>query len=330
MAFERETAALTDRLRWSLVAAAATPMRSDGQVDAGVCDRYFRHLVSNGADALAVAAHTGRGPHLPASAKAELVRLAGRTGVPVLAGVGAGELEWAEAAAAAGAEALLVFPPDPPEPADGAPGTASEPSAVGDLRDIDAVVAHHDAVWRASGLPLVAFDLYTRPYAPDVLDHLLEHPGVVAFKPARLYDAIACQRGIGAARSRGRLVLTGEDRMLGASLMWGAEGALLGIAAAAVQVTAALVDTFAAAVHTSARDAAARFIDVSAVVDELARVVFRPPYDGYVQRMLWIAADEGAVPEEYAVDLYRPADLDDTEREEVLRVVRLCREQVRK
>ncbi|PSL02055.1 4-hydroxy-tetrahydrodipicolinate synthase [Haloactinopolyspora alba] len=310
---------MTERLRWSLVAAPATPMHADGSVDVDVYGAYVDHLVRTGAGGLAVAAHTGRGERLPTELKAGLVRRAAATGVPVIAGVGstgpdadaAEQAEWAAAAAAAGAEALMVFPP-------------------ADVADVASVLAQHDRLAEAGGLPLLCFDLYTRPYPYDVLTRLLDHPGVVAFKPARLYDAIACQAGIAAARARGRLVLTGEDRMLGPSLMWGAEGALLGIAAAAVPVTAAAVETFAAAVHTSARDAAARFLEVSAVVDELARVSFRPPYDGYVQRMLWVAADEGAIPDEFAVDAYRPPDVDDGERAEVLRVVRQCLEQVRR
>ncbi len=311
----RGAAELTGRLRWSLVAAAATPMRADGSTDPDVCEAYFGHLVRGGAGGLAVAAHTGRGDRLSIATKAELVGRAAALNVPVLAGVGGSaegpehDLEWAARAGAAGADALLVFPPAETDP--------------------DAVVAHHEAVAQASGLPLVAFDLYTRPHPLETLGRVLDLPDVCAFKPARLHDAIACQETIAAARSRGLLVLTGEDRMLGASLMWGAEGALIGLAAAAVQITVAAVETFAAAVHTSNRDAAARFLEVSAIVDEVARVTFRPPYEGYVQRMLWLAADEGTVPAEFAVDPYRPGDLDDAERDEVVRVVRQCRDQVR-
>jgi dihydrodipicolinate synthase/N-acetylneuraminate lyase len=291
-------------------------MRADGSTDVDVCSAYFGQLVRAGAGGLAIAAHTGRGDRLPLATKADLVRRAATFEVPVIAGIGAHadgpghDLEWAATAAAAGADALLVFPPAETDP--------------------DTVVAHHEAIARASGLPLVVFDLYTRPYPPPTLARLLDLASVAAFKPARLHDAIACQEGIAAARARGKLVLTGEDRMLGASLMWGAEGALIGLAAAAVQITVAAVDTFAAAVHTSARDAAARFLEVSAIVDELSRVTFRPPYDAYVQRMLWIAADEGIVPPEFAVDPYRPAELDDAERDEVVRVVRQCRDQVRR
>lgn len=291
-------------------------MRADASTDPDVCSAYFGQLVQAGAGGLAVAAHTGRGDHLAVATKADLVRRAAAFDVPVIAGVGGHadgpghDLEWAATAAASGADALLVFPPAETDP--------------------DAVVAKHEALATASGLPLVAFDLYTRPYAPSTLARVLDLPSVAAFKPARLHDAIACQEGIAAARARGKLVLTGEDRMLGASLMWGAEGALIGLGAAAVQISVAAVETFAAAVHTSARDAAARFLEVSAIVDELSRVTFRPPYDGYVQRMLWIAADEGALPPEFAVDPYRPAELDDAERDEVVRVVRQCRDQVRR
>ncbi|PZF82919.1 dihydrodipicolinate synthase family protein [Jiangella anatolica] len=305
----RNVAELTGRLRWSVVAAAATPMRADGSTDPNVCAAYFGQLVRGGAGGLAIAAHTGRGDRLSVATKSELVRRAATFGVPVLAGVG-DDLEWAAAAGPAGADALLVFPPSATDP--------------------DAVVAHHEAIAAASGLPLVAFDLYTRPHSPETLGRVLDLPAVCAFKPARLHDAIACQETIAAARSRGLLVLTGEDRMLGASLMWGAEGALIGLAAAAVQISVAAVETFAAAVHTSARDAAARFLEVSAIVDEVSRVTFRPPYDGYVQRMMWIAADEGLLPDEFSVDPYRPAELDDAERDEVVRVVRQCRDQVRR
>lgn len=315
---------LTDRLRWSLVAVPPTPTRADGHIDPDVCAAYFRHLAQGGAGALAIAAPAGRRQTLPVDAWSELIRRAAAVGVPAIAGVGdaagrhseAGRSQddsaWAEAAADAGAAALLVRPPD-----------LSHTDA-----GVDALIDHHDALWKVSGLPLIAVDLDSRPYPNEVLATLLDHPGVVALQPARHHDAIACQDDIAAARARGVLVLSGEQRMLGPSLMWGAEGALLGLGGA-TQVVAAAVDTFAAAMHTPARDAAARFLDVSAVVDELARVTFRPPYDASVQRMLWIAEDEGAVPAEFAVDPLRPADLNDTERDEVLRVARQCRERVR-
>lgn len=290
-------AALRDRLRWRLVAAAATPATVDGRVDAGVVDAYLHGLVADGADALAVLAHTGRGPFLSEAVRAEVLRRAGGTGVPVVAGVGGSPGEstrdvcgQAAQAATLGAAGVLVFPP------------ADDP------------LAHHDAVWRASGLPMLVFDLYTRPYRADVLAALLDHPGVAGVKVARLHDAIACQSALAAAHAADRLAITGEDRMFGPSLMWGAQSALVGLAAAAVPVTASVLRAFADKEY-------AEFVAASHRLDQLAEVTFSEPMEGYVQRMLWIAAVEGRIPRDHAIDPYGPG-LSDGDRERVLRVVR--------
>ncbi|MEV4202742.1 dihydrodipicolinate synthase family protein [Micromonospora globbae] len=288
-------AALRDRLRWRLVAATATPVDARRAVDAGVLDRYLRGLVADGADALAVCAHTGRGPYLDAETRDLVVRLAVGTGVPVIVGVGGRPGERTDEVAAQavraadlGAAGVLVFP--------------VEGDAVG----------HHDAVWRAAGLPMLAFDLYVRPYAEPALAELLAHPGVAGVKVARLDDAIACQAALAAAHRAGRLAVTGEDRMFGPSLMWGAEAALVGLAAAAVPVTARVLRAYADKRYDE-------FVAASADLDRLAEVTFTAPMEGYVQRMLWIAAAEGRVPATHAGDPYGPA-LPDGDRERVLTV----------
>ncbi|SCL45125.1 4-hydroxy-tetrahydrodipicolinate synthase [Micromonospora citrea] len=290
-------AALRDRLRWRLVAATATPMDADRTVDAEVLGRYLRGLVVDGADALAVCAHTGRGPYLDAATRDLVVRHAVDTGVPVIVGVGGrpGEhtddvAEQAARAAGLGAAGVMVFPVD------------------GDA------LAHHDAVWRAAGLPMLAFDLYTRPYSPSKLAELLTHPGVAGVKVARLHDALACQAALAAAHRADRLAVTGEDRMFGPSLMWGAQAALVGLAAAAVPVTAAVLRAYADGKHDD-------FVAASARLDRLAEVTFTDPMEGYVRRMLQIAADEGRIPATHAVDPYGPA-LPDGDRERVLTVAR--------
>lgn len=287
-----KAAALREALRWRLIAAAATPMDRDGVVDSGVVAAYYRGLVADGADALAVLAHTGRGPHLPAEARAEVIKVAAGLDVPVIVGVGGRPGETtddvaAEAAQAAslGAAGLLVFAPD------------SDP------------VAHHDALWRTAGLPLIGFDLYARPYPPDVLADLVAYPGVAGLKVARLHDAMACQAARAAARTADRLAITGEDRMFGPSLMWGAESALVGIAAAAVPVTTDVLTSFARG--------DASFVPASARLDRLAGITFTDPMEGYVQRMLWIAADEGRIPARYADDPYGPP-LSEDDRQWVL------------
>lgn len=276
---------LAGRLRGRLIAAAATPMDTDGRVDVAVLDGYLASLVADGAGGLAVCAHTGRGPFLDRATRALVIRRARGLGVPVAVGVA--QPAAAEAAAAAGADALLVFPP------------ATDP------------VGYHDALWRATGVPLLAFDLYTTPYPLGQLRALLAHPGVAGMKAARLHDAIACQDGLTTTRAAGRLAVTGEDRMFGPSLLWGAEAALVGIAAAAVRVSAGVL-----AAYRSSRYG--EFVAGSGQLDALAAATFCPPYDGYVQRMLWIAAAEERIPYGHATDRYAPPGLGEAERERVL------------
>ncbi|SEK95894.1 dihydrodipicolinate synthase family protein [Nonomuraea pusilla] len=278
---------LRDRLRGRLIAAAATPMTTSGRVDLDVVSRYLAGLVSDGAGALAVLAHTGRGPFLPPQVRADVIRIAVALGVPVLVGVGgdAGKgpeqgAGQARAAAELGADGVLVFP------------------SAGDR------VALHEEIWRASGLPMIAFDLYTRPCPPETLRRLLEHPGVAGLKTALLSDAMGCQRAIQLARAAGRLAITGEDRMFGPSLLWGAEAALVGIAAATVQVTAAVMEAYRG-------DGLRSFADASARLDRLAQATFTEPMEGYVQRMLWLAAAEGRIPATHACDLYGPPLLEE-------------------
>ncbi|GAA2206683.1 hypothetical protein GCM10009850_021410 [Nonomuraea monospora] len=290
---DARAAGLRDRLRGSLAAAALTPMGPDGAVDLDVAESYFRRLVASGADALAVLAHTGRGPFLSAQVRAGVITRARRAGVPVIVGVGGARpeqgsnaVEDARTAAELGADAVLVFP----EPGDR--------------------VALHEAVWSAAGLPMIAFDLYTNPCPPDTLHRILSLPGVAGLKTALLSDAMACQETIALTRDADRLAITGEDRMFAASLLWGAQAALVGVAAASVGTTAAVMRAYEGDDLRGFEKAAAR-------LDRLAAATFTAPMEGYVQRMAWLAAAEGLVPEEHAHDPYGPA-LPDGERARVL------------
>ncbi|NUR72568.1 MAG: dihydrodipicolinate synthase family protein [Hamadaea sp.] len=280
----RKAAELRDRLRGQLIAATATPTGPDG-VNPEVLANYLRGLVTDGVGALAVLAHTGRGPFQSDSVREQVIRAAVDTGVPVVAGVQG--VREAQRAAEAGADALLVFPP--------APGEA---------------VAVHQALWEASELPLIAFDLYLRPYPLPVVRDLVELPGVAGLKVALLRDDAACKDAFAATNEADRLAITGEDLMFAPSIAWGAQAALVGIAAAAVQATDRVLQ---AALAGEAQD--------TAPFDRYAETIFGDPVDGYVQRMLWVAAAEGRIPPEYAVDPHGPA-LPDGEHERVLEVLR--------
>ena len=70
-------------------------------------------------------------------------------------------------------------------------------------------------------------------------------------KTATLDRAIGCQDAIWAGRGSGKLLITGEDRMYGPSFMWGADTALVGIAAAQVELSAAVLRAWTAGDHSA-------------------------------------------------------------------------------
>lgn len=286
-----------------MVAAVATPMTRNGRVDPSVVESYGKQVVAGGAGALAVWAHTGRGLHLPEPTR-ETVLTAFRaaTELPLIAGAGvpvespattpeaqvAATVTMAERAQAIGADAVMVFPC---------------PAFRGSPQPGRAIVALHEAVAEAVEIPILGFFLHAEaggyPYPRSALQDVLAMPSVTGLKIATLDSAIGCQNLISLVREAGKLPVTGEDRMFGPSLMWGAEAALVGIAAAAVPLSVAVTDAWFGG------DAAA-FLTASARLDEFAAATFHAPVNGYVQRMLWAAAWEGLVPGEHAHDRYGP------------------------
>src|SRR5690606_41103122 len=122
--------------------------------------------------------------------------------------------------------------------------------------------------------------------------------------------SIACQDTIGQITATSdRLALTGEDRMYGPSLLWGADSALVGIAAARTELSRSPMDSWFAGDLKS-------FVAASAALDRFAAATFRAPIEGYVQRMFWAAVGEGIIPEHAAHDPFGPA-LPSTERRDV-------------
>jgi 4-hydroxy-tetrahydrodipicolinate synthase len=209
-------------------------------------------------------------------------------------------------AADGGADAVMVYPL----------------AALGEMPDGHAqAVALHERVAAESGLPLVGFYLHGEaggyPYPPELIRDLLSLPSMLGVKTATLDRAIGCQDAIWAGRGTGKLLITGEDRMFGPSFMWGADTALVGIAAAQVELSAAVLRTWTSGDHTG-------FLTASDRLDRFAAATFYAPIEGYVQRMLWAAVWEGLIPEDAAHDPYGP-DLAAGERELVIR----CLEELR-
>lgn len=319
MGGRHQPAELVQRLRGEVVAAVATPMAEDASVRYDALERYAAALTAASADGervggVAVWAHTGRGLHLSERDRVDVLRTWRQaTELPVVAGAGVphgADAETPERAADAavrmavtaaehGADAVMVYP---------CAQLRDEPDRERRL------VALHERVADETGLPVLGFYLHGEaggfPYSPALIADLLAVPAVVGVKVATLDDAVACQDAIWAASGTGKLAVTGEDRMFGPSLMWGADSALVGIAAACTSLSTRLVHSWADGDHTA-------FVRHSARLDAFAAATFRAPIEGYVQRMLWAAVQEGLLDDDAAHDPYGPA-LSRTERDAVV------------
>ena len=311
---------LVERLRGTVLPAAVTPMDSDGVVAYDALSAYAVTLTKHAIGGVAVWAHTGRGLYLSPGDRVKVLETwRAATDLPIVAGVGVPKtaetrglqeaadatVEMARAAAAGGADAVMVYPL----------------AALGELEDGHAqAVALHERVAAESGLPLVGFYLHGEaggyPYPPSLIRDLLSLDAMLGVKTATLDRAIGCQDAIWAGRGTGKLLITGEDRMYGPSFMWGADTALVGIASAQVELSAAVLRAWTAGEHSE-------FLAASERLDRFAAATFYAPIEGYVQRMLWAAEWEGLVPAAAAHDPYGP-DLPPGERDLVVR----CLEQL--
>jgi 4-hydroxy-tetrahydrodipicolinate synthase len=131
--------------------AIATPFREDGSVDLDSFQRLASFLVDNGSDGLVVAGTTGEGPTLTDGERLDLLRAALEAvgeRATVIAGTGtystSHSVHLTEQAHEAGADAFLVVTP-----------YYNKPPQRG-------IVAHFQAVARASDRPIVAYNIPSR------------------------------------------------------------------------------------------------------------------------------------------------------------------------
>lgn len=321
--------ALAERLAHGLVPAVPVPHRADGTVEQAAQEAYAAWMARQDIVGVAVWAHTGRGLHLSEEAAAAVLS-SWRRALPapklLLAGAGArprtadghvaarvtppadalgltsfvieGTAAMARQARDLGADAVLAFPP----------------SLLAGLADHEARIVDVHAALADVGLPVLAFCLYQAaggcPYSPGVLERVLALPHVAGVKVATL-DSVVTFQDIAARVPPDKILVSGEDRFLGYSLMMGARSALIGMGAARTALPAALLAAFSRGEHE-------RFLRLSAACDRLGAAAFRDPVDGYVRRMLWLLALEGVIPREAAHDPWGPPvpawQLEDLER----------------
>ncbi len=289
------SAALRRRLLGGLIPAVPVPFRAR-TLHTEALSQYARWMAAQPIAGVAVSVHTGRGRHLDPVTRRQVLAT-WRAAIPDrIVVAGAWDAASAQEARDSGADALLAFP------------DAHDP------------VGHHRRL--SEILPAIAFYLYEAAggvsYDDDALDGILSLPSVIGIKVATLDSVMTFQRVAAVLRRHpDRLLITGEDRFLGYSLMMGAEAALIGMGAALPDVQAALVT---AKVQGDWR----RFAELSAICDRLGEATFRTPMEGYIRRMMWAAAADGVLPEDACDDPWGP-ELPPSERDLVRRAVRDAR-----
>jgi 4-hydroxy-tetrahydrodipicolinate synthase len=282
---------LAHRLDGGLIPAVPVPFR--GTTLAEDAQRaYARWLAGQDVAGVAVWVHTGRGPRL-SSHQRQVVLETWRSAFPdrVLV-AGAASLEMARAARAGGADALLAFP------------RADDP------------VGWHATL--GAELPVIAFYLYEAAggvaYDDATLRAILALPAVIGIKVATLDSIMTFQRIAGLMRAHStKLLITGEDRFLGYSLMLGARSALIGMGAA-------LTDLQCALLRAHRRGDTSRFSRLAGIMDRFGQATFVAPMEGYVRRMLWAIAAEGIIPADACDDPWGPS-LSKGERDAVCQAV---------
>jgi 4-hydroxy-tetrahydrodipicolinate synthase len=159
-----------------LITAMVTPFDSDGRVELGAAQKIAAWLLDNGSEGLVVTGTTGEGPTLTDQEKADLwravVEAVGDRG-SVIAGSGTNDtahsIHLTQQAEKAGCDAALVVTPyynRPPQ---------------------SGLLAHFQAVARATALPIVLYDIPVR--TGRKIDHatlltLAETPNIVGVKDA--------------------------------------------------------------------------------------------------------------------------------------------------
>lgn len=294
------------RLWHGLIPAVPVPFRATGQIDAEAQQRYVAWMAQQPVAGVAVWAHTGRGLRLSREQRIQVLRSwaegLGEEKV-VIAGVGglperaedfstyvASAVEMARDALENGAHAFLIHPP-------------RLFHHVANNRDL--LMTYHQEL-AATGAPQFLFYLYEAAggfsYTDEHLRELFALPTVAGIKLATLDSVMTFQKvaNLLAREFPKQLLITGEDRFLGYSLMCGAHAALIGMGSACSSLQQRMLQAFY-------ENRAAEFLELSRKVDRLSQVTFIPPMEGYIRRMLWALVHQGVIGRESAHDPWGPA-----------------------
>jgi 4-hydroxy-tetrahydrodipicolinate synthase len=168
----------------------------------------------------------------------------------------------------------------------------------------EAILEYHSELSQA-GLPLILFYLYEAAggiaYSKNILEKLFKLPNVIGIKIATL-DSVMTFQNLGLAIKSefpDKLLITGEDRFLGYSLMLGADSALIGMGTALTALQTEMMKSFY-------EEDMEGFFYHSQFVDRFAMSTFVHPMEGYISRMLYALAWLGIISHEAIFDPWGP------------------------
>ena len=299
-----------DKLKGGVISAVLVPRQVDGTIHQGAQKSYVNYIAGKDIRGVAVWAHTGRGLFLNHEQRESVMRDWRKeisSDKIVVAGVGAQEkgngsfeeknrkyiaesMEMAEHAIRLGADAFLIYPPV---------------FYTGRDDSDDLILKYHRAIAELNH-PMILFylsgSLGGLSYSMEFLPRLMQIEQVVGIKSATMDSVITYQgiSGMISERFPDIVLISGEDRWLGYSIMRGAGAALLGMSSACPELEVDLLEA-----HF--KKDAQRFLHQSNRVDAFAEATYALPLEGYILRMLWTLYMLDIIPEDACNDPDGPA-----------------------
>ena len=296
------------KMNKGLFPATPIPFNSKGSIDVNSHMKYVNYIKNEPISGVAVWAHTGRGLLIDDETR-DYVLCSFREALPdklIIAGVGADinkfkdkenfesqyisqAIKMAQRAKELNADAIMVYAPN---------------IFKGQEDQDKKIIEYHKEIAKV-GLPIILFYLYEEAggisYSYNVLNELLNMKEIIGIKVATL-DSIMTYQYISSYIQKNyedKLLITGEDRMLGYTLMRGAKASLIGLGCACTKLQKDLMESY----YHGHFD---RFINLSLKVDKLAECTFIDPMEGYIKRMLTVLGILGIIPMEATYDPFGP------------------------
>lgn len=299
---------LKERMNKGIFPAVPIPFKKNGDIDKKAQESYMQYMKTQDVSGFSVWVHTGRGL-LITEEQREYIMKSWREAFEdkiIIAGVGANineclkyenpeeeyirrSKDMALKAKELKADAILLY----------------APNIFKNKEDMeDKIINYHEEIAKL-GLPIILFYLYEEAggisYSKNLLRGLLSIDEVIGIKMATLDSVMTYQDTSEFIKKEfpDKMLITGEDRMFGYTLMCGAEGALVGLGAACTSLQKKMMDAYYNKDYSL-------FIELSNKVDKLAECTFTAPMEGYIKRMLTVLNLLGVIPKESTYDLFGP------------------------